>query len=111
MNEGKSNKLDFVLQFEKEKERRMSDIYVDILDRSRSISGITRDEELEKLNDLLLSSSQNVNNDNDEEMPFAVAPTNSNDIASSVFGYANRGSSMGNETNESNTYYSLAVSD
>eukprot|EP00599_Poterioochromonas_sp_BG-1_P007065 CAMPEP_0173144366 /NCGR_PEP_ID=MMETSP1105-20130129/7186_1 /TAXON_ID=2985 /ORGANISM="Ochromonas sp., Strain BG-1" /LENGTH=395 /DNA_ID=CAMNT_0014058025 /DNA_START=1116 /DNA_END=2303 /DNA_ORIENTATION=+ len=108
-----SNKLDFVLQFEKEKEQQISGIYVDFADRSRSISGITRDEELEKLTDLFgshhpnqqpLSDHQNVD---DEEMPFAVPPAASNDIASSIFGYGRpvHSSSM----SEANTYYSLTA--
>jgi hypothetical protein len=62
-----NNKLDVVLFLERESNRRMSDLYSDIMDRSRSTSGVTRDSEIEKLSELYA----------DEEMAFPMPPPTS----------------------------------
>jgi hypothetical protein len=64
-----NNKLDVVLFLERESNRRMSDLYSDVMmDRSRSTSGVTRDSEIEKLSELYNA---------DEEMAFPMPPPTS----------------------------------
>lgn len=110
LSENNSNKLDIVVQLERERERRMSDIFADMTDRSRSISGITRDSDIDKLSDYFDSAAFAI--PQEEDLPFALPPMNSTDLGSSLLSITNRyrNPNNGPTMNESNTYYSLTVS-